>query len=69
MSISLSLCLPGERGSLAACAGVCGEGNAPFNRLKTEEQLGVTEPRQVTAREGEHGRKLPESVQLDSELQ
>lgn len=65
MNISLPLRLPGKWGSLAACTGGCGEENTPFNRLKTEEQLGVTETQQVTAREGEHGRKLPESVQLE----
>lgn len=57
MSLSPPHRLPGELGSLAACAGLRGDacgGDTPSHGLNTEEQLGVTESQQVTAREERH---------------
>ena len=62
--------LTGQHVSLDVClASACWGRNTPFNRHKTEEQLGVRETQQVTAEEEQGRSRLPGDVWLESELQ
>ena len=62
--------LTGRHVSLDVClASVSWGRNTPLNRHEAEEQLGVTETQQVTAKEEQDGGRLPGNVWLESELQ